>query len=88
MKKVGFKRATCRVEVDYYLKGSVLRETVSSGCSEVRTHFEVESDAPPEAIRNVIRLAKRGCFAENLIKTAVLLRSTIHLNGEPVTFEE
>ncbi|OGG49294.1 MAG: hypothetical protein A3F84_16245 [Candidatus Handelsmanbacteria bacterium RIFCSPLOWO2_12_FULL_64_10] len=76
------------MEMDYYLKGSVLRETVSSGCRQVRTHFEVESDAPPETIRNVIRVAKRGCFAENLIRAAVPLRSTIHLNGEPVPFEE
>lgn len=82
MKKVPYRKASCRVEMDYFLKGSFLRGTVESGCSEVRTHFTVESDAPADAIRHVIRMAKKGCFAENMIQAAVPLRSTIRLNGE------
>ncbi len=81
MKKLGIGRARVRVETDYFLTGSVLRGTVRSGCTEVRTHFEVESDEPEEEVRAVIRLAKRGCFAENLIQAAVPVRSTYTLNG-------
>jgi len=87
MKKVPFKRASCRVEMDYFLRGSFLRGTVESGCTEVRTRFEVESKAPPEAIRHVIRMAKKGCFAENMIQAAVPLKSSIRLNGEPLAIE-
>ena len=73
------------VEMDYYLTGSVLQGTVESGCTEVRTHFEVDSDEPDAAILEIIRLAKRGCFAENMVQTAVPLKSTFKLNGVEVS---
>jgi uncharacterized OsmC-like protein len=70
--------------MDYWLRGSVLRGTVQSGCNEVRTHFEVVSDEDEEAILEVIRLAKAGCYAERLVETAVPLISTATLNGKDV----
>lgn len=84
MMKASFKRATVRVDFDYFLGGSVLKGTVRSGCSEVRTHFEVESDEAEEKMLAVIRNAKRGCFAEQMVTAAVPLRSTVALNGEKV----
>ena len=70
--------------MDYWLRGSVLQGTVVSGCDEVRTHFEVESDEDEEVILEVIRLAKAGCYAERLVETAVPLHSTATLNGKDV----
>ena len=87
MMKIDFKRAGCRVEFDYFLSGSVLRGTVASGCTAVRTHFEVESDAAEADVRALIRNAKQGCFAENMITTAVPLTSTINLNGQLLKLE-
>ena len=87
MMKIGFEKASCRVEMDYLLSGSVLKGTVQSKCTETRTFFKVESTADPEKIAKVIRLAKQGCFAENMIKEAVPLRSEIELNGEKMDFE-
>ena len=60
MKNLGIKSAKVYVDMDYFLTGSVLKGTVQSGCTEVRTNFEVESDESDEDILNVIRLAKRG----------------------------
>ncbi len=85
MMKVSFKRARVRVDFDYFLGGSVLKGTVNAGCSEVRTHFEVESDEEAEKMLAVIRNAKRGCFAEQMVTAAVPLKSTAELNGEPVS---
>ena len=85
MKKIKYTRATCNVEMDYYLRGSFLKGTVESGASEVRTHFSVESDEPDEVIQHVIEMAKRGCFAENMIQQAVPLKSTITLNGRSLS---
>jgi hypothetical protein len=87
MMKIPFKRATGRVEFDYFLRGSVLKGTVQSGCRGVRTHFEVESGAPKERVLALIRNAKRGCFAENMVQQAVPLTSTVKLNGEPLPVE-
>ena len=90
MKQLAIKSATVHVEMDYFLTGSVLRGTVKSGCTEVRTHFEVESEEAEEEILDIIRLAKRGCYAENMVQTAVPLRSTYTLNGNEaaVTLED
>jgi uncharacterized OsmC-like protein len=87
MMNIDVKRASCRVEFDYFLKGSVLKRTVASGCTAVRTHFEVESDAAEEQVRDLIRNAKQGCYAESMITTAVPLTSTINLNGNPLDLE-
>lgn len=85
MRKVAISEARVHVEMDYYLSGSVLAGTVNSGVTEVRSEFEVSSDAPEEDIAYVIRLAKRGCFAERLVETAVPIKSSLRLNGEEAT---
>ena len=85
MKKLPIGSAKVRVEMDYYLSGSVLAGTVNSGVTEVRSDFEVTTNAPDDEILNVIRMAKRGCFAERLVETAVPVRSTLKLNGKEAT---
>ncbi len=87
MTKTTFEKATCRVEFDYYLKGSVLKGDVNSGCRHVRTHFKVESNDSKEKILNIIRLAKQGCYAEQMVQAAVPLTSTVDLNGENLELE-
>lgn len=85
MKNLSIKSARVHVEFDYYLTGSVLAGTVNSGVTEVRSDFEVDSDESEEDILNIIRLAKRGCFAESLVQTAVPMKSTLKLNGKDAT---
>ena len=85
MRKIAIIKARVHVEMDYYLAGSVLAGTVNSGVTEVRSEFEVSADADEKDIAYVIRLAKRGCFAERLVETAVPIRSTLKLNGKEAT---
>ena len=87
MMKIEVKKASCRVEMDYFLRGSVLKGTVESGCTETRTFFCVECEVPPEKIALLIRNAKQGCYAERMIQSAVPLKSKIELNGEPLRLE-
>tara|TARA_Y100000814_G_C12241167_1_gene371633 strand:- start:447 stop:707 length:261 start_codon:yes stop_codon:yes gene_type:complete len=82
MMKLSVGKATVNVDLDYFLKGSVLKNTVDSGCSAARTHFIVNSDEPREKIEQLIKNAKQGCFAEKMLQAAVPLTSTIELNGE------
>jgi hypothetical protein len=81
MTRTAIRKARVRVVMHWYLRGSVLQQTVEGGCSEVETHLEVESDAPPEKVAQVIRCAKQGCFAEQLVQRPVPLTSTIQVNG-------
>ena len=85
MRKLTINSARVHIEMDFYLSGSVLAGTVNSGVTEVRSEFEVSSDADEEDIAYVIKLAKRGCFAERLVETAVPIKSTIKLNGKEAT---
>ena len=85
MRKLTINSARVHVEMDYYLSGSVLAGTVNSGVTEVRSQFDVSSDEPEEDIAYVVRLAKRGCFAERLVETAVPMKSTLILNGKEAT---
>lgn len=82
MKRLGVTSARVHVEMDYWLRGSVLQGTVAAGCDVVRTHFELESDEDETALMEVVRLAKAGCFAESMVRTAVPLESTFTLNGQ------
>ena len=82
MMKLKFKQASCRVEMDYFLRGSVLKGTVESGCTETRVLLRVDTDEENhERVNMLIRNAKRGCFAESLITGSVPLKSQVEVNG-------
>jgi hypothetical protein len=87
MMKLTIKKASCHVEGDYVLSGSVLKGTVQVAHKGFRTHLEVESEEPREKLAHLIRCAKNGCFAEQLIVQPVPLESTITVNGEPLHLE-
>jgi uncharacterized OsmC-like protein len=87
MKKVTYRRAECDVELDLGASGSVLRGDVVASCSGARTVFRVESDADPAALLEVIRLAKRGCFGEAMIREPVPLVSEVFVNGTRLDVE-
>lgn len=74
-------RAECEVEIDWFLEGSVLRGTVSSGARRCHTSLHIDSPEPAEVIGRIVRLAKQGCFAEQMVQTAVPLTSSYVLNG-------
>jgi len=82
MTKTRITHAKVRVVIDWYLQGSVIKGTVESGCKEVQTHLEVQSDDDPEKVRHVVRCSKLGCFAEQMVVKPVPLVSTIKINGE------
>jgi len=82
MTKTHVAKARVRVVIHWYLEGSVIKGTVDSGCKEVQTHLEVESDDDPGKIRNVVRLSKKGCFAEQMVVRPTPLTSTISINGQ------
>ena len=82
MTKTRIAKARVRVLIHWYLKGSVIKGTVESGCKEVETHLEVESDDDAERVRHVVRCAKKGCFAEQMVVKPVPLTGSIRINGQ------
>jgi hypothetical protein len=74
--------ASVRVEFDLYLGGSVLAGTVTGGATAVRSHLAIDSSESPEDIRHLIRLAKQGCFAEQMLKKSTPIISSYVINGQ------
>jgi hypothetical protein len=87
MLKKNIAGASVRVEFDLYLGGSVLAGTVSGGATAVRTELTIDSPESLEDIARVIRLAKQGCFAEQMIRKSTPIISTYVVNGQPTTVE-
>jgi hypothetical protein len=83
VRKVTITGATCRTELDFVLTGSVKRGDVEAACSEARTHLDVRSPDPDDAVAEVVRLAHNGCFLEQMVSRPVPMRSTLILNGLP-----
>jgi uncharacterized OsmC-like protein len=83
MTKTRITKAKVRVLIHWYLTGSVTKGTVDSGCKGVETHLEVDSDDDPDKVRHVVRLAKKGCFAEQMVVRPVPLTGSIRINGAP-----
>lgn len=81
MLKVEISHAEVHVEMDWYFRGSVLANTIEAGASACRTHLKVDSLAAQADIIRLIRLAKRGCFAEQVVRNPIPLTSTMTVNG-------
>ena len=88
MMKLKIRKSKCHVEFDYVLSGSVLKGTVKTTWKSVTTSLDIDSDEPMERIVALVKNAKGGCFAENLVVQQVPLHSSITLRGETVHFQE
>ncbi len=87
MMRIPFRKARCRIEYDFFLRGSVLKGTVESGCTGFRSSLFIDSDAPRDQIARLARNAKGGCFAEWTLRNPVDIESTLEVNGEAVPLE-
>lgn len=85
MTKTRVSKARVRVVIHWYLTGSVIAGTVDSGCKEVETHLDIESDDEPSKVQHLVRCAKKGCFAEQMVVRPVPLTGSITINGQPFT---
>ena len=85
MMKLPIKDAKVKVRFRKFLGGSVLKGTVYNRWDGVDTHLMVQSDAPDDKLRHLIKNAKAGCFAEGLIEQKVPLNSAIEVNGKAFT---
>ena len=84
MMKISFKKAKCRIEYDFFLRGSVLKGTVESGCNGFRSFLSIDSDASPAELKKLAKNAKGGCFAEWTLKNPVDIENTLEINGKIV----
>lgn len=86
MLKAEMKSIRIRARIGWHSQGSVLAGTISSHCTGVETHVEVDSDDDPALIAALITNARGGCYAEAALSQPLEVIATASLNGEPFDF--
>jgi len=81
MMKIEVKKARCHVTMRNKSEGSVLQGTVQAACLGFETKLELESDEPPERIRQLLRNAEHGCFTLQALTAPVSFARSATLNG-------
>lgn len=84
MMKIDVKKARVHVTMRNKTEGSVLQGTVQSNCLGFETRLELESDEPPERIRQLMRNAEHGCFTMQALLAPVTISRSATLNGQPL----
>jgi hypothetical protein len=83
-KKVEIKSVKGWIKLNITMTGSVLQETIDTGASSVETKFEVESDAEAKDVERILRLARKGCWARQMVAKPIPFDDTLVLNGKSI----
>jgi organic hydroperoxide reductase OsmC/OhrA len=83
-KKLVLRDERVKVTAHFRESGSVLDGTKAGSCQGFEIELSIESDAAPEDVAELIRLAHRMCFTEDALSGVVELTKTHRLNGRPI----
>lgn len=72
----------------FFMRGSALAGTMRGGGLGLETHIEVESDEPPDKIRQYIKMGEQTCFTLQSLIEPVPTETHVKLNGEELELEE
>jgi hypothetical protein len=71
----------------FFMRGSALAGTMRGGALGLETHIAVESDEPPERIRQLIRMGEQTCFTLQSLIHPVPVQTHVKLNGQVLTLD-
>ncbi len=86
--KLNIKSIRLRQITRFFMKGSALQGTLRGGALGRETHIEVESDEPAEKIRHLVKMGEQTCFTLQSLINPVPVKTSVTLNGEPLTIQE
>lgn len=79
--EIPIEDAEMDIRMSYDTRGKLLLADVSPGAQEVDYTFEIKSPAPPEKIRELVRLIEKGCHTINTIKQSTPVSARVIHNG-------
>ena len=79
--EIPIEDAEMDIRMSYDTRGKLLLAEVSPGAREVDYTFEITSPAPPEKIRELVRLIEKGCHTINTIKQPTPVAARVIHNG-------
>jgi hypothetical protein len=71
----------------FFMKGSVRDGSLNGGAKALKTHVHIESDEPPERIRELVQMTEQTCFTLGAWTEAVPASTTVTLNGATLEME-
>ncbi len=72
----------------FWREGSLKDGSAKSGCLGLETYVYIDSDEPPERIRELIRMGERTCYTVQSLMNPVPVRTYARLNGEDLQLDE
>jgi len=69
------------IRMRYDTRGKLLLADISPGAQEVSYTFEIASPAPPETIRELVRLIEKGCHTINTVRHPTPVSAKVIHNG-------
>jgi hypothetical protein len=82
--KLKIKSMSLTQTTRFFMKGSALAGTLQGGGLGVETQIAIESEEPPEQIRELIRVGEQSCFTLQSLVHPVPVRTQVTLNGQPL----
>jgi hypothetical protein len=71
----------------FYMRGSARDRTLEGGGLGLETHVHVESDEPPERIRDLVRMGEQTCFTLGALTDPLPIQTRVTLNGTELPLE-
>ena len=73
-----------RLHARFRREGSILQGTARASCEGFSIELLLESDAEPQRVKELVRMAHRTCFTEAALANPVPIEKTTVLNGQPL----
>lgn len=84
MRRVEIKKIKGKASVFFERTGSVALGTIEALVPRVETYYEIDSDADPEEIAKVLRVARAGCWVRQAVATPTSFEDHVTVNGQPL----
>jgi hypothetical protein len=65
----------------FYMRGSARDRSLRGGALGLETHVHVQSDEPPERIRDLVRMGEQTCFTLGALSEPLPTETRVTLNG-------
>ncbi len=82
--KLRIKSLTLTQTTRFFMKGSAMAGTLRGGALGIETNIAIESDEPPERIRELVRIGEQSCFTLQSLLHPVPASTWVTLNGQPL----
>lgn len=80
--KIDISNLRVHADARFARSGSILGGNITGGADAIRLEVSLDSDAPADRVREVIRLGEASCFTAGALRQVVPVELAATVNGE------